>query len=515
MLVDRFGREIQSNKPILNEVAVQTVRDRYGSYPSRGLTPERLARIFTQADQGDVTRQAELFEEMEEKDLHLTGILQTRKLSVCGLEWEILPASDAAEDKKIADSAREMIEYIENFDDALMDILDATGKGFSVCEIMWDISEGQVWAKQIEWVHQKRFTFNSPEALLKYPMLLTEDSPVWGEDLPPNKFIVHRYKARSGATPRAGLLRPCAYMYLFKNYDIKDWLIFNELFSVPMRIGKYKPGASPKDIETLKQAVFNLGVDAAAVISDATVIELVESKVSGTNRSFSDFAGFCDRAMSKAVLGHTGSAEGTPGKLGSEDQAKEVRQDLLESDAKALMKTLKFHLLAPWVAFNYGPDKGVPRFKFHFEGDEDLEKTARVYAALVKDVNFEGIPENHIYERFGIPKPQSGEKTIRPRQEGAATNTQELEKTAHKADIPGGIDALISAQEYIDGISDSALTPGAIDLTMLERIVDEAESFEDLQERLADVYSSIGMDGFRSVLAQAMVLAGLKGRSLT
>jgi phage gp29-like protein len=418
MILDQYGREIKSNKPILDEIALQTVRDRYGSYPSHGLTPERLARIFKEADQGDVTRQAELFEEMEEKDLHLTGTLQTRKLAVTGLEWEILPASDSTEDKNIAAAAKEMIEYIEHFDDALLDILDAVGKGFSVGEIMWDISEGKIWIKDIEWVHQRRFTFNSPTVLLKTPKLITDDAPVWGEDLPPNKFVVHRYKARSGATPRGGLLRPCAYMYLFKNYDIKDWLIFNELFSVPMRIGKYKPGTPPKEIDALKQAVFNLGVDAAAVVSDSTLIELIESKVTGSNTSFKDFADFCDKAMSKAILGHTGSAEGTPGKLGDEDQAGNIRQDLLESDAKALMTTIKFQVLAPWVAFNYGPDKGVPKFKLHFEEDDDLEKTARVYGILVKDMNFDEIPADHVHERFGIPKPIAGQKTVRPAQTG-------------------------------------------------------------------------------------------------
>ena len=414
MILDRFGKEIKSEKPILEEVAVQTIRDRYGSYPSQGLTPQRLARIFKEADQGDVTRQAELFEEMEEKDLHLAGVLQSRKLAVTGLDWEILPASDDSEDKRIAAAAKEMTEYIENLDEVLLDILDAVGKGFSVGEVMWEVSEGQVWAKTIEWVHQRRFTFNSPNALLKYPKLITDDAPVWGEDLPPNKFMFHRHKARSGATPRGGILRPCAYMYLFKNYDIKDWLIFNELFSVPMRVGKYKPGATPKDIEALKQAVFNLGVDAAAVISESTMIELIESKVTGSNNSHEKFAEFCDHAMSKAVLGHTGNAEGTPGKLGSESEATELRQDLLESDAKALMKTVKFQLIAPWVMFNFGPGKGVPIFVLHCEEEDDLEKTAKVYGTLVNEVNFEGIPESHIYERFGIPRPVGGEKTVRP-----------------------------------------------------------------------------------------------------
>ncbi|MDI6616121.1 MAG: DUF935 family protein, partial [Syntrophaceae bacterium] len=388
-------------------------RDRYGSYPSQGLTPGRLAAIFKEADQGDVARQAELFEEMEEKDLHLGGILQTRKLAVQGLEWDILPASDAPEDKQIASAAGEMMDYIENLEDFLLDALDAVGKGFVVQEIMWEMSEGQVWIKEASWVHQRRFTFTSPAAVLKTPKLLTDEAPAWGEDLPPNKFVIHTYRARSGAVSRGGILRPCAYMYLFKNYDIKDWLIFNELFSVPMRVGKYKPGAGDQEKEALKRAVFNLGVDAAAVISDDTIIEILESARRGDAGIFKELAEFCDKAMSKGVLGHTGSAEGTPGKLGGEDQARQVRQDLTEADAKALMKTIKFQVLQPWVLFNYGPDKGVPKFKFHFEAGEDLERVATVYGILVKDANFEGIPEDHIHERFGIPKAAKGEKTLK------------------------------------------------------------------------------------------------------
>jgi len=414
MLLDQYGREIKKNRPILEEVAVQTVRDRYSSYPSQGLTPERLATIFKEADQGDVLRQAELFEEMEEKDLHLGGNLQTRKLAVTGLNWEVLPASDSAEDKTIAAAAREMLEYIENLEDALLDTMDAVGKGFTTQEILWDLSEGQIWAKEIKWVHQRRFTFNAPEALLEYPRLLTDAEPNRGEELPPNKFIVHKYRARSGATVRGGLLRPCSYMYLFKNYDIKDWLIFNELFSVPMRVGKYKSGATPEDKAALKRAVFGLGVDAAAVISDNTLIEILESKLRGDTATFQSLAEYCERGMTKSILGHTGSADGTPGKLGNDDQAKLVRQDLLESDAKALQNTLKFQVLKPWTGFNFGPDKGIPKIKLHYEDAGDLEKTAKVISVLVKDANFEGVPEEHIHERFGIPKAKAGEKTLRP-----------------------------------------------------------------------------------------------------
>lgn len=434
MLLDQFGRQIKTNKPILEEIAVSGVRDRYSNYPSQGLTPQRLATIFKEADQGDIGRQAELFEEMEEKDLHLGGTLQTRKQAVAGMSWEILPASESAEDKKIAAATIEMIEYIENFDDVLLDLLDAIGKGFAVQEIMWDLSEGQVWIKEIKWVHQRRFTFNSPKALLEIPRLITDAALAYGEELIPNKFVVHKYKARSGATARGGLLRPCSYMYLFKNYDIKDWVIFNELFAVPMRIGKYKPEAGEAEKDALKQAVFNLGVDAAAVISDNTLIELMESKLRGDAGTFTSLAEFCDRAMSKGVLGHTGSAESTSGRLGGEEASENVRQDLKEGDAKSAMKTVKFQILAPWVLYNFGPGKGVPNFKLHYETGEDLEKVAKVYGILVKDAGFEGIPESHIHDRFSIPVPENGEKTLRaaPSVPSLPDNTP-AKKEAHKA----------------------------------------------------------------------------------
>ena len=38
-------------------------------------------------------------------------------------------------------------------------------------------------------------------------------------------------------------------MYLFKNYDLKDWVSFAEVYGLPLRLGKYAPGASEADKE--------------------------------------------------------------------------------------------------------------------------------------------------------------------------------------------------------------------------------------------------------------------------
>lgn len=78
----RRSQALQTPRPESREVAAAQVTDKYSEYPSDGLTPVRLAEIFKEADAGDVLRQAELFEEMEEKDPHLFSQLQTRKNAV-------------------------------------------------------------------------------------------------------------------------------------------------------------------------------------------------------------------------------------------------------------------------------------------------------------------------------------------------------------------------------------------------------------------------------------------------
>ena len=89
-------------RPETRELTVARVQDKYSEYPSNGLTPVRLAAIFREADTGDVMRQMELFEEMEEHDPHLFSQLQTRKNAVTGQDFEITAFGDEPRAKEIA-----------------------------------------------------------------------------------------------------------------------------------------------------------------------------------------------------------------------------------------------------------------------------------------------------------------------------------------------------------------------------------------------------------------------------
>lgn len=272
-----FNPEVDTGlgRPVRSRVAVGDVNDKYSTYPSNGLTPRRLARIFRAADEGDVSEQMELFEEMEEKDTHLFSQLQTRKLAVTGLDWEVQSFSDDERDKEIAEFIDEQLKGIENLDDIFIDMLDAIGKGVSVMEIEWGLdSDLTNIIENIEYVHPKKLIWDFQTDEMK---ICTREFPS-GTSLPENKFVVHKYKARSGHTSRAGILRVVSWMYLFKNYDVKDWVAFCEVFGMPLRLGKYSAAASDDDKKALMEAIYSLGTDAAGIIPDSTIVEFIESQ---------------------------------------------------------------------------------------------------------------------------------------------------------------------------------------------------------------------------------------------
>ncbi|TAN59648.1 DUF935 domain-containing protein [bacterium] len=531
-IYDSFGCLVApSPAPEDRTIAVASIRDRYSSYPSNGLTPERLAAILKEADAGYVYRQMELFEEMEEKDAHLLAILQQRKLSVAGLDFEVKPFSEDTRDRAVADFVAGVINGLPDFEDNLVDMLDAVGKGFSALELSWDMRGGKHAVRHMEWIQPKRFvwpyTMRSPQPevptdtrSLNVPRLITDALPM-GMDIPPFKLVFHRHKTKSGHDTRQGVLRVCAWMYLFKNYDIKDWVVFAEVFGMPLRLGKYDPSATKEDRDALVQAVRSLGSDAAGVISKSTEIEFVESVKNSGKDVYEVLAAFCNAEMSKAVLGHSAGADSTPGKLGNESVAMGVRADIQKADCESIAKTLRRDLIRPLVGFNFGWDVPLPWFKLHYENQADLNIEATRYKTLVET----GLPisAEHMYDKFGIPKPVGGEEVVKPISAGQAgmpdplVSASGVSAGAHKA-CACKIDAHKSGgadqRDALDALTGRLMAEADFAPIMepVAKLVAGAESLEDLRDRLIEMYAGMDAQELGNLMQRAFTAAELLGR---
>lgn len=446
-LYDAFGREVDVER-LSEEQAAPTmsgVRNIYSSmHPSVGLTPERLTQILREAEFGDPFLYLELAEEMEEKDLHYLAVLSTRKQTVSDLDLEVRPASSAKDDLRAAEMVRAMLTS-ESIDlaAAMVDILDAIGKGFSATEIVWDSSEREWFPRRLKWRDPRWFMFDwiSGEELLVRslkdtgPQFATDGAAAargshfkgsglsgalrggiqpMTEPLLPYKFIVHIARAKTGLPIRGGLARAAGWSYLFKNYVLKDWVTFAEVYGQPLRVGKYGAGATDQDRERLLQAVANIGTDAAAIIPESMIIEFTEARQTGSVELYESFCQYLDAQISKAVLGQTLSTE-IPQGAGSRAAAQvhdNVRRDIVSADARRLAATLNRDLVKPIVDLNLGPREHYPHIILGIADDSDASEFVDIISKLAD--HGVRIGQKGVLERLGIAEPQPGEPLLHP-----------------------------------------------------------------------------------------------------
>lgn len=510
-LYDQFGREIdlaKNKKPERRELAVAPILDSHREYINDGLTPERLATVFKRADAGDVRSQAELFELLEERDGHVMCERDKRRNVIVDLDYVIEPADDDGRSAQVAEFVQGWFDDCSDWDDNLVALQDAVGKGYSALELHWDVSEGQAVPGLIERIEQKRFMFTDDKGLLsRVPRLLT-DTDAMGVEIPAWKTIMHRYGGKCGSPTRSGIYRVCAWMVLFKNYAVKDWVVFCELFGMPLRLGKYDQGATQADKDALFAAIASIGSDAAGVISKATEIEFVESAKGATASDLWErLANFCNAENSKAILGQTLTSQ--VGKSGSYAAAKthnEVRLDLLKADGRALAATIRNQLIRPLVGFNFGWDTSLPKYKASYKQQGDLaEKSEWVSRMLRAGMP---MPLGYLREQFGMPEAKEGEEIIRIRIAGpgypAPTVAKIIAKNDAKPDTPTTIETLI----------DRALETGDMDETIdsVKELLDQVESLEDFRDRLPELFAGLDPVKMGNAIQQALALAELTGR---
>ncbi len=294
-------------KELLTEQAaggLTGVRKAWGEGVAAGMTPAGLADLLRRCDQGEIAAFMDMAEEMEERDPHYASVLGQRKRAISGAPVIVKPASEASGDEKVAAWVREHITESPAFPRLIEDLMDAVGKGFSVVEIDWRTEKDTWWPAGYKWRPQRFFM---PDRETGEELRLVDEADlVNGVALQPFKFIPYFAALKSGQFFRGGIARVVAFSWMCKNYTVKDWMAFVELYGLPLRLGRYDKGATKDDIAVLFRAVANIGTDAAAVIPKNMEIDFVDvSKGSASQPVFENLARYLDEQISKSVLGQT------------------------------------------------------------------------------------------------------------------------------------------------------------------------------------------------------------------
>lgn len=527
-LLDRFGLSVkdqpgQSVEPAAPEIdkeALQSeqagpsmtgIRSIISNQVTAGINPQRLARILRASEEGDSQAYLEMAEEIEEKDAHYMAVMGTRKRAVAQMDITVEAASNSPDDIENANIIKKWLQR-DTLESEIFDMLDAIGKGFSVTELIWDTGSLPWLPKKMIWRNPSWFQFDRNDG---HTLRLRDGTSINGVDLQPYKYIVHRHASKSGLTIRSGVARPCAWMWLFKNFSVKDWVIFTEAYGQPIRIGKYHAGASKEDRDVLMRAVANIGSDAAAIIPDSMIIEFIESQgKTGTVDAFERLCKFCDEQMSKAVLGQTTTTDALSSGLAGNASHNDVRGDISRSDAKQLAATLNEQLIPAIIILNKGPRQSYPHVNIGSPEPVDLEKLSVTADRAVRM----GMKVSHkgMMDKLGLPAAENDEDAIKlPETAAPPAGFGQGFASAKPGDVVTAAAAVQRQPDMIDALADDMskdweeiMNPIVAEI---EAAIQDAETFEELNTKLLDVIAKMKMDPVVEKVARAIFAARIAG----
>lgn len=513
-LVDIHGNPLV--KDVLREPQTSRLgwaRSEFAGHPSRGLTPQRLAAILQAAEQGDLTAQSDLFLDMEEKDAHIYAEMQKRKNAPLTLDWAVNPPKKAsAQEKKQAEAIKEWLGGITDFEDVLLGALDGIGHGFSAQEVEWD-REGSEWRPATLTHRPQRWFQTVPE---NGDDLRLRDGSMHGAELWQFGWMVHRHKAKSGYLTRAGLFRVLAWPYLFKNYAIRDWAEFLEIYGVPFRLGTYMAGATEDEKDTLLRAVSDIGHSGAGIMPEGMKMELV-AVTQGSQDPFIAMNDWAERSVSKAVLGGTltSQADGKTSTNALGNVHNEVRRDLLVADTRQLASTIKRDLIYPLIALNFGnaDPRRLPDFAFDTREPEDMAAYAESLPKLI-GVGFK-ISRRWAQDKVAIPEPEDEDDVLtvpaEPAPPAAATTTRYHGFQAALTNAQGVVSYpdQVALDAGIDGVPAADLAPLLAPVIAALRA---GESPDAAVEGLLAAHPQMSAASVEELLARCIFVADIQGR---
>jgi len=481
-IIDLSGKPFDFTDELQTEAeALAMVMRRTQEHPSSGITPNRAAQLLRDAERGDLSAQADLAFDMEEKDTHLFSELSKRRLAIQSLDWSITPPKSAtAQEKKDAAMLDEMLRDAAWFEDGIFDAGDAILKGYSMQEICWG------------WFGKQRvpvaLNFRDPALFCANPENLNElrlrDGSYEGLALQPFGWVRHQAKSRSGYVGTHGLVRTLIWPFIFKNYSVRDLAEFLEIYGLPMRVGKYPTGATPREKATLMQAVMDIGRRAGGIIPMGMQLDF-QSAADGQADPFMAMMNWAEKCVSKAILGGTLTSDaGEKGARSLGEVHNEVRKEIRNADVRQLTRTLNRDLIYPLLALNSSSQidpRRLPGITFDTGEAEDMTAFSEAIPKLAAGMP---IPVSWIQEKLQIPQPGAGEPVFTLTAPGAAKSA---------------VEAALSA----DDLPTRPVAPQQDDMDKLGAGVKPEDLQQAIDPMLKPLIAAILQDGPEAALAKA------------
>jgi phage gp29-like protein len=434
-------------------------------------------------------------------DAHVESCLQSRKSGVLSYEFKITSDNTKSPEFELVQSVFERLDIYR----IISEMLDANAFGYQPLEIYWGVKNSRIIVQDILGKPPEWFAFDGFNNL----KFLTTEEPVKGESLFPRKFLIARHNPTYTNPAGSALLSRCYWSVQVKKNIIKFWTRFAEKYGTPFLYGTLPFNAEEGAEDVLLEKLDELAQDGTVVVDEGTKVEILEATKSSGADLYKLLIDFCNAEISKAILSHSATSDSTPGKLGNENMAVGVREDIVDAD-KRMVQNL-FNQLIGWICdMNFGSNiTELPKFSF-FE-EEDLKQALSERDERI----FKSNPRLQATKVYYIRRYNFADDEILIADPAPATALAE-----HAAPTEAGsgkLPAKIDGQAAVDALKGKGLNAGARAMDKLMQpvidFIDNGKSLEEISAKIIDVYGKMDTADFEEKLADALFWASALGRS--
>lgn len=265
--------------------------------------------------------------------------------------------------------------------------------GFGMGQLTWDTSE-KIWTPYLS-VWHPRYTYY--HWMLRCLMAMTQDgqTPVMPGD---GHWVLHAPNGQYRGWMR-GALRSIAPWWLARNYALRDWARYSERHGMPIVKAITPAGADPLQIQNYRNQLSTLGQESVVAVpmsTDPTIGSYDIAFLEASDQAWEGFKGLidqCNAEITLSLMGQNLTSEVKEGSFAAARVHADVRQSIIEADARALAQTIYIQIARPFAAINFGDPELAPRTVWDVAPYEDniaASQTFKTFAEAVKTLKDAG-----------------------------------------------------------------------------------------------------------------------------
>jgi phage gp29-like protein len=392
------------------------------------------------------------------EDLLVSSLIESRISGVFSLNYSWINNNV---DEDVLQFCKEIVQR-QDINKLVRGAFDAVLYGFTPAFVSWRYIDSKIFPVELDfaspedWECRKgRIVYNNFQT-----KIVLDDT---------NKYnIIPIIRNRSDIFPMGeGVIEKLFWHTQYKIGGLEYWTKFSEKYGSPYLVGEADETLEDGTKNVLEQLLARIKSLGWAILPKGIKLTVLEAMGKGASSDiYRDLLQYCREDITLAVLGHTGAAVSTAGKLGGETGAMEVRSDIALSDARIVQEFINT-LLSFAVEINFGRAKAA-KFEFYARktGRDIAQRDRLLYGCGVR------LTPQYFSDTYGINIDYiDAEKMSAPpfSTQSVAPKSEAYDFAENDADA-GGVDSVI---DNIRGI------------------IDDCDNYDEAKTRIISDFGSI------------------------